>query len=70
MSELPIATIKRIIRNSGKGKRVSETAASALSEALEEYAKEVTEQASEFAEHANRRTIRGEDIELALKQDS
>ncbi len=64
---LPLAAVDRIIRKSGAG-RVSEDAVVALTEVLEEEGIKISQQASEFAKHANRKTIVGADIRLALKQ--
>ncbi len=64
---LPLAAVDRIIRKSGAG-RVSEDAVIALAEVLEEEGVKISQQASEFAKHANRKTVVGADIRLALKQ--
>jgi len=65
--ELPIATIERLIKKAG-AKRVSESAAIALGEILEEKAMEITREAIKLAEHAGRRTVRDVDIRLAAKR--
>jgi len=65
--ELPIATLERLIKKAG-AKRVSESAARALGEILEEKAMEISREAIRLAEHARRRTVRGEDIRLAAKR--
>lgn len=65
--ELPIATLERLIKKAG-AKRVSESAARALGEILEEKAMEISREAIKLAEHARRRTVRGEDIRLAAKR--
>nr|P95669.3 RecName: Full=Archaeal histone HAN1 subunit A [Thermococcus zilligii]AAB53861.1 histone-like protein HAN1 A subunit [Thermococcus zilligii AN1] len=66
MAELPIAPIDRLIRKAG-AERVSEDAAKALAEYLEEYAIEVGKKATEFARHAGRKTVKAEDVRLAVK---
>ncbi|HDI13044.1 MAG: histone [Hadesarchaea archaeon] len=67
MVELPVAAVDRVIRKSG-AKRVSEGAALALAEVLEERALEIAAEAAKLAEHAGRRTVRDVDIRLAAKR--
>ncbi|MGC8816525.1 MAG: histone family protein [Candidatus Hadarchaeum sp.] len=67
MVELPIAAIDRVIRKAG-AKRVSEDAAIALAEVLEERAIQIAGEAAKLAEHAGRRTVRDVDIRLAAKR--
>lgn len=67
MVELPVAAIERIIRKSG-AKRVSESAAIALAEVLEERGLAIASEAAKFAEHAGRRTVRDVDIRLAARR--
>jgi histone H3/H4 len=67
MVELPLAAVDRIIRRAS-GKRVSETAAQALAEVLEDIGSEISREASKLAEHAGRRTVRDVDIRLAAKR--
>ncbi|NJE27157.1 histone, partial [Thermococcus sp. MV5] len=45
----------------------SEEAAKVLAEYLEEYAIELSKKAAAFARHAGRKTVKAEDIKLAIK---
>lgn len=63
---LPIASMHKLIRKAG-AHRVSQGAAKELALYLEEVAAEVAGEALKLAEHAGRKTVRIEDIELAKK---
>lgn len=67
MPELPLAPVDRLIRKAGAS-RVSENAAEALREILEEIAIEVSREAIELANHAERKTVTADDIKLAAKR--
>ena len=64
MAIIPLAPVERLIRSAGS-QRVSETAAVALIEILEEYGLEISREAIKLAEHAGRKTVKAEDIKLA-----
>lgn len=66
MSEIPKAPIARIIKDTG-AERVSEDAKAELAEYLEEVARDVAIEANNVAKITKRKTIKPEDIKLAIK---
>ena len=63
---LPLAAMEKLLKEGG-AERVSERAKEALKEVLEERAHEISIKAIQFAVHAGRKTIKAEDIKLAVK---
>jgi len=64
---IPYAPVERLIRSAGAD-RVSETAGIALAEILEQYGLEIAEEAIVLAKHAKRKTVKAEDIKLAMER--
>jgi histone H3/H4 len=65
-SIIPAAPMAEILRIAG-AERVSDSAAKALAEVLMDKAMEISKDAVKFANHAGRKTVKREDIELARK---
>lgn len=68
MSEkfLPLAAMEKLLKEGGC-ERVGEDAKEALKQILEAKASEIAKKAMIYAHHAGRKTIKAEDIRLALK---
>jgi DNA-binding protein len=64
MADIPIAPLIRILKKANID-RVSDEAAEALRDVLEEHALEIAERAAKLAKHAGRVTVKAEDIRLA-----
>jgi len=64
---MPLAAMEAIMQEVG-AKRVSENAKEELKAIIEEYAEEIADKAVTYAEHAGRKTIKVEDIKLAMKK--
>jgi histone H3/H4 len=66
MADLPIAAVVRIAKKNG-AERVGSDAAEALVVRAEKYIATLTKEANKLAEHAGRKTIKKEDVDLASK---
>jgi histone H3/H4 len=64
MAELPLAPVKRIIKQSGAS-RVSEDAVEELRDELEEHASDRAREAKEYAQHAGRKTVQADDVKAS-----
>ena len=67
MPELSCASLERIMRAAG-AKRVSAGAVIILSEALEDFGTKISREAVELARHAGRKTVKKEDVKLAVRR--
>ncbi len=68
MPRLPIAPFERILKESEKNIRVSQPAAVAFTEFIEEFSKELAREIAEIARHANRKTILDGDVKIIVKR--
>jgi histone H3/H4 len=66
MTDIPIATVERLIRKAG-AERVSAEAANALADVLEEEALKISQKAIDLAKHAGRKTVTADDVKLAMR---
>ncbi|MEM2897329.1 MAG: histone family protein [Candidatus Bathyarchaeia archaeon] len=66
-NELSTAAIHRLIEKAG-AVRVGDDAVNELKKILENFALKIGKEALELASHAGRKTVRAEDIKLALKR--
>lgn len=65
--DLPLALMARVIKNAGAG-RVSEDAKLALAQILEDIAREVSKRAVSIADRSGRKTLRADDVRLAVRE--
>ena len=64
---LPLAAMEKLLKKGG-AERVSDKAKVALKNAIEEIAHEIAAKSIKLAVHAGRKTIKAEDIKLAVKE--
>jgi histone H3/H4 len=65
--ELSIAAVHRLIEKAG-AERVGDDAAEELRRILEDLAERVGKKAKELAAHAGRKTVKADDIRLAVRE--
>lgn len=64
---LPLAAMEKLLKQGG-AERVSDKAKAALKNAIEETAYEIAVKSIKLAVHAGRKTVKAEDIKLAVKE--
>ena len=69
MSNLPVSVMEKLIKTAG-AKRVSESAKEELNKVLKKRLTEISHEAIVFAKHAGRKTIKKEDISLAIESQA
>ena len=65
---LPLAAMEKLLKQGG-AQRVSDKAKLALKNVLEEIAHDISVKSIKLAVHAGRKTIKAEDIKLAVKDN-
>jgi histone H3/H4 len=65
--DLGLSPMHRILKKAG-AERVSEEAAEELRKALESIGKKIAANALDFTKHAGRKTVKSEDIQIAVKR--
>jgi histone H3/H4 len=67
MPELPLAPVERILRNEG-AKRVSQKAVEEFTQVIEDIAADLAAESAALAKHADRKTVKAEDVRLARRK--
>jgi len=65
--DLQLAPMHRIIKKAGAA-RVSDEAAKELRKALDNIGVKISKEALDFTKHAHRKTVKAEDIQIAVKK--
>jgi DNA-binding protein len=65
--DLQLAPMHRIIKKAGAD-RVSDEAAKELRQVLEEVGVRIAREALDFTKHAHRKTVKAEDIQIAVRK--
>lgn len=64
---LPIAPVEKLLRKAGAD-RVASSASQTLAAVLEDIGGEISRRASALSVHAGRRTVKVEDVKMAVKE--
>lgn len=64
---LPLAAMEKILKQCG-AERVSDKAKAAMKDVVEDKAEKIAETAVRLANHAGRKTVKANDIKLAVKE--
>ena len=64
---IPLAAMEKLLKQAG-AERVSDNAKVAMKAVVEEIVEKISKDAIRYAEHEGRKTIKAEDIKLALKK--
>jgi len=64
---LPLAAMEKLLKQGG-AERISDKSKVALKNVLEEIANEIAVKSIKLAVHAGRKTVKAEDIKLAVKE--
>lgn len=65
---LPLLPFERIAKKAGV-KRISKDALEELRDIIEEYATDIAEKSVRLARHANRRTVKLDDVRFVVKKE-
>ena len=65
---IPVATCKKLIKETSPNYRVGNDASTILAETLEELGRDISDRAKKLAHHAGRKTIKAEDILMAVDE--
>jgi histone H3/H4 len=66
---LPVAPFERVAKRAG-AERTSGEGLKALRDAAEDYAEGLAREAVVFAKHAGRKTVKAEDVRLAMRKEN